>query len=446
MKRLGLVFALLASVAPVTLLSSPAHAQSCDPPRILFVMDASSSMLQTIDNNGTTETKWKAVQDAVGSVFSNYGGAAEYGLMTFPGPAGTCSTGTVLVDVGAGTGTQIQNTLFGLNIPANNQTPAGQSLVAASQYSGITDSTRKNYVVFMTDGWQFCDIPTSGAPVCASNADCTLMGVSSCPTCNSCQVGTSDPSCSGQNADGCYCVRNWPTLGVTALQQTQVPTYVVGFGTKTDALTLNKAAQAGGTALAGCDPNSNSPSCYLQATSPSELTTALKNIVQAVVTDSCTGPCGIQGTRTCTGSGWSACNAPSTQSCTNSCGAGQQRCENGQLTPCDAVCPDGGTAGAGGSGGNGGTAGTAGTGATGGSGGAAASGGQGGAVDDAGTGTDAGTAGSGNGRPQDSGDKGGCACRLGAGSQAPAGGSGALAALALGAAFAFRRRRRKISR
>ncbi len=191
MSRSRLALALAACAIPITLLAPSARAQTCDPPRILFVMDASSSMLQKIDNNGTQETKWQAVQDAVHSVFQNYGGAAEYGLMTFPGPTGTCSTGTVRVDVSAGTGSQIESTLFGLNIPANNQTPAGQSLVAASQYAGIIDSAHKNYVVFMTDGWQFCDIPgSSGPPVCASSADCSLMGVSSCPTCNSCQVGS----------------------------------------------------------------------------------------------------------------------------------------------------------------------------------------------------------------------------------------------------------------
>lgn len=398
-------------------------------------------MLQTIDNNGTAESKWQAVQNAVAAVFSAYGGAAQYGLMTFPGPGGQCSTGTVRVDVGPNTGTQIESALQTLNIPANNQTPAGQSLVAASEYPGINDPNHNNYVVFMTDGWQFCDLPTSGAPVCASSSDCSLMGVSTCPTCNSCEVGTSDPDCQGQNPDGCYCVRNWPVLGVQALQATQVPTYVVGFGSATDAKTLNQAAIAGGTALAGCDPTSSSPSCYLQATSPSDLTNALSSIVQAVVTDnSCTGPCGIEGTRTCTSAGWSPCDAPSTVTCTNSCGTGHQQCVNGQLTACDATCGQGGSGGAAGGAGGGGTA----------AGGAAgmAGGSEGGELEagtDSGFGgrTDAGFSGSSgsNGAAQSQ-EMGSCACRLELGSsESPSGGAASLL-LFLGVAAVLRRRRR----
>ncbi len=477
MKALRLVPA--AAAAVLALLPAAARAQTCDPPRILLVMDASSSMLQQISTGTGTTSKWQAVQDAVHAVFQAYPDAAQYGLMTFPGPAGQCSTGTVRVDVGPSETATIESTLGALTIPSNNQTPAGQSLYAASNYAGITEAGKKNYVIFMTDGWQFCDLPqSSGAPLCATSNDCTLMGVSSCPTCNSCQTGTSDPNCSGQTADGCYCVRNWPVLGVQALQKTNVPTYVVGFGSATDAKTLNAAADAGGTALANCDANSTSPSCYLQATSPQELTDALSSIVQAVVTDSCTGECGIAGTRTCTAGGWSTCDAPSSVACHTACGDGVQQCVSGVLGPCSKTCSDGGagaagtagaagmagaagsgaagagasagasgnggTAGSGAAGGSGGTAGTGASGgsagnATGGSGGTAASAG---AQGDAGPGSDSGAAArGGSGGSSDSGDTGGCGCRT-----APGGGptrsGAAFGALLLGLALSLRRRRR----
>jgi len=410
--------------------ANAARAETCNPPRILLVMDASSSMLGQITENGVTTTKWEAVQTAVAAVFGKYADAAQYGLMTFPGSTGGCSTGEVTVQVAAGTASTIQSTLLNMTIPSNNQTPAGQSLVAASKYAGITNSANPNYVIFMTDGWQYCSISTSGAPQCATSTDCSAMNVSPCPTCNSCQVSSTDPGCSGQNPDGCYCVRSWPIKGVEALKAAGVPTYVVGFGTETDVQTLNKAADAGGTATPGCDPNSNSPSCYLQATSPSELTTALSSIIQAVVTETCSGDCGIQGTRTCTAAGWSDCDAPATQSCQASCGQGTQTCTNGVLGPCDAPCLDAGTGGSAGSAGAGGSSGSAATGGTGnvdagmaGSSGAAATGG-------------------GSGKADDSGDDGGCGCRV---TGSPVGPS-PWWALGLGLGLVARRRRRRTCR
>jgi MYXO-CTERM domain-containing protein len=411
-------------------LGRTAHAADCNPPRILFVMDASSSMLQQISDGGTTTTKWQAVQNAVSTVFASYSDAAEYGLMTFPGPSGQCSTGTVTVQVAAGTSSSIVTTLGNLTIPADNQTPAGQSLVAASQYAGITNSANPNYVIFMTDGWQYCDIATSGAPVCATASDCSLMSVSTCPSCNSCQISSTDPACTGQNADGCFCVRSWPVKGVEALAAAGVPSYVVGFGSSTDVQTLNQAAVAGGTAIAGCDPTSTSPSCYLQATSPTDLTNALSSIVQAVVTSTCTGPCGIEGTQTCTGAGLSPCDAPSTESCQTACGSGTQTCVNDVLGPCEPACPDAGTGGGGGAGGSAGSA------------GAAATGGSG--AEDAGTtggaaGFDAGTAGP--GKIDDSGDDGGCGCRAPGNTRAPLSGLWLFAAVT--ALIAGRRRKRR---
>ena len=437
-----------ASLALVLGLSFDALAQDCDPPRILFVIDSSSSMLDEITEGGVTTTKWQAAQDAVQAVLGAYGDAAQYGLMTFPGESGGCSTGSVLVDVDVGTSTAIQDALSGLDMQVARSTPAGQTLVAASNYSLITDSAYPNYVVFMSDGWQFCSISTSSAPVCATAADCALMGEDPCPSCNSCQSVSSDPECAGQSADGCYCVRDWPVLGVQSLAAAGVTSYVVGFGTSVDAYTLNAAAEAGGTAVAGCDPTSTDPSCYYQATVPSDLNDALAGIVQdVVVDDTCLGPCDIPGQRTCTAAGWSDCDAPNTIACTSSCGTtGVQECVNGVLTECDAVCPDGGAGGAAGQGGAGGAAGAgaqagaAGSAATGGSGGSAATGGTGGSSGEVDAGADSGAA-AGPGTSAGSGeseDDGGCACR----SARTRGGSGAglLAALGL-IGFALMRRR-----
>lgn len=395
-------------------------------------------------------TKWQAVQGAAHAVFQAHGGAAQYGLMTFPGTTGGCAAGDVLVAMAPDTGATIESTLSSLNIPSDNATPAGQTLVKASQLADLPD-----YVIFMTDGWQFCDIDTAGAPVCATQSDCNLMGAAPCPSCNSCQSGTSDPACSGQNADGCYCVRKWPVRGVEALVNAGVVPFVVGFGSATDVVTLNEAGHASGVADPNCDPQSTSPSCYFQATSPSDLTMALDAIVASLVTETCTGDCGIEGTRQCTSSGWTACDSPATVACTTECGDGTQTCVNGELSECEPGCASGG-AGGGSSGGasnggsssggsssggtaNGGAGGSAG--ATGGFGGDGAtnggSGGDGTTSGGSASSAGSGAAGSDGAGAQDVGDDGGCGCRQAPSS--PAGSAGLL--LALGALFVRRRRR-----
>lgn len=314
--------------------SAGAYAQDCIPPRILFVIDASTSMNDFAGTETNAPTKWQATKDAIGAVLAAYPQQAQYGLMTFPGVAGGCATGEVLVDVGISTESQILGALDDVTvpIPGGRHTPAGQSLMAASQYGLITDGDYFNYVLFVNDGWQWCSV--NGDTACVTSADCTLMDVTPCPT------------CLPDSNDGCYCVQGWPVLGATALFAEGVSTYVVGFGESVNYQALNRTANAGGTALPNCDPNAQSPSCYFQATLASELTAALGLIAQEVITEPCYADCDIPGTRTCTISGWSDCDAPTSIDCVSSCGTdGTQSCVNGALTECssEAACGAGGS-------------------------------------------------------------------------------------------------------
>ncbi|HMR75913.1 MAG TPA: VWA domain-containing protein, partial [Polyangiaceae bacterium] len=324
----------LATFLVAALGSSPAVAADCTPPRILLVVDTSTSMLGQIPDGAATTTKWAAAQTAVKEVFKAFPDAAQYGLMVFPGKAGQCSTGEVLVDPASGTAASIEQTLQNLVIPANNQTPAGQTLMAASQYAKITDPGYANYVIFVTDGYQYCSVNSGAA--CASAADCTLMGVGTCPTCLPSQP------------DGCFCVQNWSALGADALSKAGVKTFVVGFGDNVNFQALNQTAQAGGTALTGCNPNATVASCYFQAQNPTDLKSALGTIVTQVVTSQCTGDCGISGTQTCTVTGWSPCDAPTTIACTSTCNTpGTQDCVSGALSQCssESACNSGGAGG-----------------------------------------------------------------------------------------------------
>ncbi len=378
-----------------SLVAAPAAAEDCIPPRILFVVDASSSMLDKVDNI----SKWDALRNAMAAVLAAYPNGGEYGLMVFPGKAGQCTTGEIAIDVGPGTAKSIGDALAAVKIPANNQTPAGQTLVKAASYAPIIDPNHPDYVVFLTDGYQYCAVNNDTA--CATAADCQLMGVT-CPTCK--------PDAN----DGCYCVQNWPLLGTQALGKKGVKTFVVGFGGAVNIKALNQAAHAGGEELPNCDPNSASPSCYYQATMPSELAAAFDNIVQKVVAEKCVGPCGIEGERTCTNKGWSACDAPPTVPCKASCGPeGVQTCANDKLSACstEAQCGSGGNGGATGNGGAGGNL--------------------------AGSGGTAGASATQPGFDRDPAENGSCGCHLAGRDAAP---GAALAALGLALATLRRRR------
>jgi MYXO-CTERM domain-containing protein len=395
----------LAVFAAGLCLASVADAQECIPPRILLVVDASSSMRTTIELSDPPVTKWEAAQGAVQEVLSTYPDGAQYGLMTFPGQSSGCDMGEVVVDVGPGTATDIGQAMVTLLPPlTGSYTPAGQSLMVASQYAGLLDPLYPSYTIFVTDGWQWCS--ENADTTCVTQADCTFMGVTPCPTCN---PGT----------DGCYCVQDWPELGAQALSNAGVSTFVVGFGQSVNFSALNQTAVAGGTALPNCDPSSQQASCYFQATQPAELTGALSTIVQALVTEDCQGPCQIPGLRTCTAAGWSECDSPSEISCTSTCNTpGTQQCVNGQLTECssEAQC------GAGGAGGFGGTLPAGGSGPAGGTGPSGGSGPSGGA-----------------GVSDDPEAEGNCGCRLlGQPSASPPFG---VALLGLAAVVAARRRR-----
>lgn len=102
--------------------------------------------------------------------------------------------------------------------------------MAASQHAAITDPNFDNYVIFVTDGYQYCSV--NGGSGCATAADCTFMGVSSCP------------QCLPDQQDGCYCTRNWPVIGTQALADAGVTTYVVGFGDKVAGPTVTRPSHS----------------------------------------------------------------------------------------------------------------------------------------------------------------------------------------------------------
>jgi hypothetical protein len=198
------------------------------PPNVLIVLDRSGSM--DIDAGGGM-TRWQVAVSAINGLLASHGNQVRFGLDLFAPPGdGSCGAGQVLVDVGPATASQITSTLSA-NSP-DSLTPIGDTLAALTNYQGLRDPTRENYVLLITDGAETC----GGNGVAATNSLRALMP--------------------------------------------EVKVFAVGFGSGVDVDLLNNIANAGGTARPG------GPPFYYQADDAASLQMAFDAIGAAVL--SCT--------------------------------------------------------------------------------------------------------------------------------------------------------------
>ncbi len=230
----------------ITALSVRTSAQSCRAPSVMLTIDRSSSMLGRLPD-GTT--KWNAAVMAIGELTTAYENQIDFGLQPFPFPD-RCQPGPVLLDAGPHTRAALLEAL-GLPPPSGgNYTPMAETLDLAAEHPSLRDPSRPRHLILITDGWQWCD------PHMPSN-------------------------------------RFTPIAAVMRLKEIGVTVHIVGFGAAVDALTLNRAAVAAGTALPGCDPNISNPRasnhCYLQSNDLSELRAALVDIGALVTEETCDG-------------------------------------------------------------------------------------------------------------------------------------------------------------
>jgi hypothetical protein len=186
----------------------------------LIVLDQSGSMGETLPAGGT---KWNLATAALKSVTSTNQTAIRFGLSMFPG-ATKCSEGSNFVPVGDSTAAAIASAF---PVKSNGSgTPIGAALQLAAMRPELTDVTRANYVLLVTDGMENCQ----GDPVAA----------------------------------------------VKALAAKGVKTYVVGFGADVDATRLAQMAVEGGTARL------TTPK-YYQADDQGTLNTAFTQIAAGAV-------------------------------------------------------------------------------------------------------------------------------------------------------------------
>ena len=185
---------------------------------VLIVLDHSCSMQEIIANS---QSKWDTATQAVRNVTAQNAGndKLHFGLQVFSLNPNACDPGHIDVPVAGSTTGAISSALP--PTAEGNATPIGAALHVAATTGQLTDVTRANYVLLITDGMENC----GGAPVA--------------------------------EVDGLF--------------GRGVRTYAVGFGSDVDENRLSQMAIKGGTARA------TTPR-YFQADNTAELQGALNAI------------------------------------------------------------------------------------------------------------------------------------------------------------------------
>ncbi len=297
-------------------LAADGGAGTCKKPRVLIVLDKSSSM---VTGKVGGQTKWSIATAAITGVVSKFEPSIDFGLLVFPNPS-QCGWGKVKVGVGPGTAKSIIAELATPPPSKGNWTPMAQSLDVAGTVQNLQMAGFSNNVLLITDGWQWCDPYDSKT-------------------------------------------RSLPVTSVANLTQKKITTFVVGFGDSVDTKTLNQMADVAKTKVsATCNPKGTSSTakdnCYYQANNSAQLVAALQSValkltnkekcdnidndcngkVDDNLSQPCSNKCG-SGTETCTGGVWGNCTAPKPE--TEKCDGKDNNCDGTVDEGCK--CVDGNT-------------------------------------------------------------------------------------------------------
>ena len=209
------------------------------PPNLLLVLDRSCSMRTNL--TGTQTSKWSAAVAALTSVLGTYSTDVRWGLTMFPDTTNnSCSQDAIPLPVANNNAAPISTLLDAALATTDPNYPDGPcvtnidtGITQAATDPALADATHKSYVMLISDGAQ---------------AGCDLAGG---------DAGT-------ETAIG------------NLFTMRDVATFVVGFGSGTDAAQLNTFAIAGGKPLAGATK-------YYQADTAAQLDQAFQSIAGLVV-------------------------------------------------------------------------------------------------------------------------------------------------------------------
>ncbi|MEZ4249704.1 MAG: MopE-related protein [Polyangiales bacterium] len=218
----------------------------CDPPRLLFAFDRSSSMNGTL-SDGTT--KWDAARHALIDVVDALEGHAELALQLFPFPD-RCEPGAIVREMGAWSASDVAADLADPPPAGGLYTPMAETLAVLETYAPLLAPEHPAHVVLLTDGWQWCE------PHDASR-------------------------------------RFAPVEAVARLHALGMQVHVVGFGEGVDARTLHRAALVGGAPRSGCDTSTLDPveagACHHRAGDAATLRAVLDAVSRQVIEETCNG-------------------------------------------------------------------------------------------------------------------------------------------------------------
>lgn len=209
------------------------------PPNFLIVLDRSCSMTKVL--TGTQQTKWGAAVGALHEVLASYPDDIRWGLTLFPDTSNqTCGQDAIPFPVADHQATAIDTLLQGALSSSDPLFPDGPcvtnidtAIQQAATDPGLADPARKSFVMLVSDG--------------AQSAGCDLGGS---------DAGTEQ--------------------AIAELAAAGVTTFVVGFGSATDAAALDAFAIAGGAPLAGATK-------YYQADTANQLDQVFQSIAGLVV-------------------------------------------------------------------------------------------------------------------------------------------------------------------
>ena len=268
MGRLTLVVLSWSAVA-----SAATPTPQCAEPNVLVVFDVSGSMGKAVPG-----TKYTQAVDALTAATKGLDQDVRFGLLMFPDPKGSgCALATTpQIAMALGNAQAIFDLLdptgatFWGGPTGTLDTPMVQALGAANDLEALVDPTRRGYVVLITDGMQDCckSGDYDAEPDCLPNST------------------TLDPTEAKENiAD--------QVAKVAAHAEVGVHTFVVGFGDKVDAASLNQMAVAGLTSQEGCNPAQTdakaADNCFYSASNGPAIQAALVAIAKLIAEESCDG-------------------------------------------------------------------------------------------------------------------------------------------------------------